>query len=87
VITAGKESTNGNRVKSRFYIDGSEVYSNDEGISSLPNITTPYYFGDDNYHYYPLNANVGVIRVYKTALSQSDITLNFNAQKARFGFQ
>jgi hypothetical protein len=86
VITAGKESTNGNRVKSRFYIDGAEVYSNDEGISSLPNITTPYYFGDDNYHFYPLNANVGVIRVYNKALTLSDIALNFNAQKSRFGF-
>jgi len=86
VITAGKESTNGNRVKSRFYIDGAEVYSNDEGISSLPNITTPYYFGDDNYHFYPLNANVGVIRVYNKALTLSDISLNFNAQKSRFGF-
>jgi hypothetical protein len=85
VITAGKESTNGNRVKSRFYIDGSEVYSADEGISSLPNITTPYHFGDDPYHYYPLNASVGILRVYKTALSQSEISLNFNAQKSRFG--
>lgn len=86
VITAGKESANGDRIKSRFYIDGTEVYSNDEGISILPNITTPYHFGDDTYHYYPLNANVGVIRVYKTALSQAEITLNFNAQKTRFGF-
>lgn len=86
VITAGKESANGDRIKSRFYIDGTEVYSNDEGISILPNITTPYHFGDDTYHYYPLNANVGVIRVYKTALSQAEITLNFNAQKVRFGF-
>jgi hypothetical protein len=86
VITAGKEAANGNRIKSRFYIDGAQVYSNDEGMSSLPNITTPYYFGDDNYHSYPLNANVGVIRVYKSALSQAEITLNFNAQKARFGF-
>lgn len=86
VITAGKEAANGNRIKSRFYIDGAQVYSNDEGMSSLPNITTPYYFGDDNYHSYPLNANAGVIRVYKSALSQAEITLNFNAQKARFGF-
>lgn len=85
VITAGKETANGNRVKSRFYIDGAEVYSYDEGISSLPNITTPYHIGDDPYHYFPLNGNIGVIRVYNTALSQAEITLNFNAQKARFG--
>ena len=33
-----------------------------------------------------INANIGPIHVYNRALSQTEITQNFNAQKSRFGF-
>ena len=83
VITAGKD-VSGSMI-STFYIDGAQVYTADEGGINLPDISAPYYFGDNDPQNCPINAKVGVLRVYNKALSQSDITLNFNAQKSRFG--
>jgi len=83
VVTAGKVS--GNMITT-FYIDGAQVYTGNEGGINLPNISAPYFFGDNNPQNCPINGNLGVLRVYNKALSQSDVTLNFNAQKSRFGF-
>ena len=33
----------------------------------------------------PVGGKLAIVRIYNTALSQGDITQNFNAQKSRFG--
>jgi len=33
----------------------------------------------------PINANIGIVQVYNRALSQAEITQNYNATKTRFG--
>ena len=81
VYTAGIESGN---VTTRIYVDGALVTSLNEGITALSSFTN-YLIGDgQDPGHHPLKGNMGLIRVYNTALSASTVTQNYDAEKDRF---
>jgi hypothetical protein len=81
VYTAGIESGN---ITTRIYVDGALVTSLNEGVTALSPFTN-YLIGDgQDPGHHPLNGNMGLIRVYNTALSASEVTQNYNAQIDRF---
>ena len=81
VYTAGVETGN---ITTRVYVDGIEVASQNEGISTLSSITN-YLIGDGQTPgQHPLNGNMGLIRVYNKTLSALEVAQNFNAEVDRF---
>jgi len=81
VYTAGIESGN---ITTRVYVDGVNVATQNEGISTLSSITN-YLIGDGQAPgQHPLNGNMGLIRVYNKTLSAPEITQNYNAEVNRF---
>ena len=81
VYTAGVESGN---ITTRIYIDGVSVASQNEGISTLSSFTNYFIGSGQNTGQHRLNAYMALIRVYNKALSLSDVSQNYDAQKARF---
>ncbi|WP_159434575.1 MBG domain-containing protein, partial [Flavobacterium flevense] len=81
VYTAGIESGN---ITTRVYLDGAEVATQNEGISTLSSITN-YLIGDgQTAGQHPLKGDMGLIRVYNKTLSSSEVTQNYNAEIDRF---
>ena len=56
-------------------------------FTTIPNTSTPLTIGDANVTglYGPIYGSLGYIRMYKRALSASEILQNYNATKSRFG--
>ena len=69
----------------RYYADGVLVHSNNEGIASLPSITSLLIGCGEINSVYLLKGNLAVCRVYAKALTPSEITQNFNKEKTRYG--
>ena len=81
VYTAGKESGN---ITTRVYLDGSLVATQDEGITDLSSFTN-YLIGDgQDPGHHPLNGNMGLMRVFNSALTAADILQNYYAEIDRF---
>ena len=68
-----------------LYINGSLVTSQNVNVQSNHNGNGAMYLMSDYTGGNPVGGKLAVVRIYNTALSQSDITQNFNAQKSRFG--
>ncbi len=82
VVTGGLE---GGTIVLRYYADGVLVHSNNEGIASLPSITSLLIGCGEINSVYLLKGNLAVCRVYAKALTPSEITQNFNKEKTRYG--
>jgi len=70
-----------------IYRNGSLVGSTSHGFGSIRNTSSPLYLGSFNGGQSSqwLNGRMGVVRMYSSALTASQILQNFNADKAKYG--
>ena len=68
-----------------IYINGTLVSSNTINVQAQHNGNGFLYLMCDYAGGNPVGGKLAVVRIYNTALSQNDITQNFNAEKSRFG--
>lgn len=69
------------------YINGALIGTVNHTFASILNATTPLYFGSYNGGEYPqyLNGKMGIVRLYNSALSDSQVLQNYNANKVLYG--
>lgn len=82
VFTGGLES---GTIITRVYSNNVLRTTYDEGISTLPSVNKFYVGVGESPSAHPFNGRIAVLRIYDRVLTTGEITLNFNAQKARFG--
>jgi len=70
-----------------LYINGVIQGSNSHSFSSILNSANPLYLGSYNGGEYPQwwNGKIGVVRLYSSALTSSEVLQNYNADKAKYG--
>jgi hypothetical protein len=70
-----------------FYINGSLIGSTSHTFNSIKNTTNPLYIGSFNGGQFPqwLDGSVGIVRVYNSALTASQVLGNYNASKSKYG--
>jgi hypothetical protein len=70
-----------------LYINGSLIGSNSHSFGSVRNTTSPLYLGSFNGGQFAqwLNGRMGVVRMYSSALTASQVLQNYNADKAKYG--
>jgi hypothetical protein len=70
-----------------LYVNGSLIGSNSHSFTSIKNTTSPLYIGSFNGGQFSqwLNGRMGVVRMYNKALTSSEITQNYNADKSKYG--
>jgi hypothetical protein len=70
-----------------LYINGSLIGSNSHSFTSIKNTTAPLYLGSFNGGQFSqwLNGRMGVVRIYSSALTGSQVLQNFNADKSKYG--
>jgi hypothetical protein len=70
-----------------LYINGSLIGSTSHTFNSIKNTTSPLYIGSFNGGQFPqwLNGNVGIVRVYNSALTASQVLGNYNVNKSKYG--
>jgi len=70
-----------------LYINGSFIGSNSHSFTSIKNTTSPLYLGSFNGGQFAqwLNGRMGVVRMYNSALTGSQVLQNFNADKSKYG--
>jgi hypothetical protein len=70
-----------------LYVNGTSQGSNSHSFTSVKNTTSPLYIGSFNGGQFPqwLNGDAGIVRIYDSALTPSEITQNFNADKSKYG--
>lgn len=70
-----------------LYVNGSSQGSNSHAFTSVKNSTNPLYLGNYNGGEYSqwFNGRMGVVRMYNTALSSSEVLGNYNATKEIYG--
>jgi hypothetical protein len=73
-----------NQQSAILYLNGIQIASNNYslGVGRITNAFTIGCFDGGNYN---LNGKIAITQVYNRALTQSEITQNYNAQKSRFG--
>ncbi|MEI7488880.1 MAG: LamG-like jellyroll fold domain-containing protein, partial [Chryseobacterium sp.] len=83
VYTGGFESPG--VTSTRIYINGQPESGNPYSTGSSFSALAPgYYIGNGADVIYPLNGNMGLIRVYNKVLTSSEVSTNYNALKSRF---
>ena len=70
-----------------LYINGVSKGSNSHTFTSVKNTTSPLYIGSFNGGQFSqwLNGRVGVVRLYNSALTSSQVLQNFNSDKSKYG--
>ena len=70
-----------------LYINGNLIGSNSHSFTSIKNTTSPLYLGSFNGGQFPqwLNGRMGVVRMYNSALTTSQVLQNYNADKSKYG--
>jgi hypothetical protein len=70
-----------------LYINGNLIGSIPHSFTSVKNTTSPLYLGSFNGGQFSqwLNGRMGVVRMYNSALTGSEILQNFNADKSKYG--
>ena len=70
-----------------LYINGSLIGSNSHSVTSIKNTTSPLYIGSFNGGQFAqwLNGRMGIVRMYNSALTGSQVLQNFNADKSKYG--
>jgi hypothetical protein len=71
-----------------LYINGNLIGSIPHSFTSIKNTTSPLFigsFGDGSAFGQWLNGRMGVVRMYNSALTGSEILQNFNADKSKYG--
>jgi hypothetical protein len=70
-----------------LFINGVSQGSKSHSFTSIRNTTNPLYIGSFNNGQFSqwLNGSVGIVRIYNSALTSSQVTQNFNADKTKYG--
>jgi hypothetical protein len=70
-----------------LYVNGVSQGSNAHAFASILNSTNPLYLGSYNGGEYPQwwDGRIGIVRMYSRALNSSQISQNYNANKAAYG--
>ena len=70
-----------------LFINGVSIGSTSHSFSSIKNTTNPLYIGSFNNGQFSqwLNGKVGIVRLYNSALTSSQVSQNFNADKSKYG--
>ena len=70
-----------------LYVNGNLVGSNSHSYTSVKNTTSPLYIGSFNGGQFGqwLNGRMGVVRMYNSALTGSQVLQNYNADKTKYG--
>jgi hypothetical protein len=76
--------TNGSSLET--FINGDSVNSVSCGTITVPNSTAPLYIGGETSAGSRwFNGRIGIVRLYNTALSSTDVLANYNGSKATYG--
>jgi hypothetical protein len=69
-----------------FYVNGVSMGSISHSFTSVKNTTSPLYLGSFNGGQFPqwLNGKVGIVRLYSTVLTSSEISQNYNADYRKY---
>ena len=69
------------------YINGSSIGSVSHSLTSILNHSNPLYLGRYNGGEYAQNFNgrIGITRLYGTSLSSSEVLINYNGDKSKYG--
>jgi hypothetical protein len=69
------------------FSNGSSVGTVNHSLSSILNTSSNLYIGSYNNGEYPqwFDGKVGVVRLYSSALTSSEVLQNYNADKAKYG--
>jgi hypothetical protein len=69
------------------FINGSSIGTVNHSFTSILNSTNPLYLGSYNNGEYPqyLSGKIGIVRLYNSALSSSDVLKNFEANRNTYG--
>ena len=74
----------GNAIK--FYVNGTLVNSVSGAGSNITSTSTTFFIGADTRNGSTVtNGDIPTVRMYSQALTATEVTQNFNAQKSRFG--
>lgn len=70
-----------------FYKNAVSQGTNAHVFTSIKNTTSPLYLGSFNNGQFNqwFNGRIGIVRIYNKALSSSEVTQNFNADKSKYG--
>jgi hypothetical protein len=71
-----------------LYVNGVSIGTRFHSFASVKNTTSPLYigsFGDGSVFGQWLNGRMGVVRMYNKALTFSEVSQNFNADKSKYG--
>jgi hypothetical protein len=70
-----------------LYVNGNLIGSNSHIFTSIKNTTSSLYMGSFNGGQFSqwLNGRMGIVRMYNSALTGSQILQNFNADKSKYG--
>jgi hypothetical protein len=70
-----------------LFINGVSQGSQSHSFASIRNTTNPLYIGSFNNGQFSqwLNGKVGIVRLYGSALTSSQVSQNFNANKSKYG--
>jgi hypothetical protein len=70
-----------------LYVNGSLIGSNVNNLTSIRNTTSPLYIGSFNNGQFSqwFNGKMGIVRIYNSALSSSDVSKNFEANRNIYG--
>lgn len=78
-------STEGSTIMTRVFVDGVQVLTQDEGYNTIASFPSLLIGSGELNSVYLLKGNLAVCRIYKKALTISEIQQNFNVNKSRFG--
>jgi hypothetical protein len=71
-----------------LYVNGVNIGTRNHSFPSVKNTTSPLYigsFGDGSVFGQWLNGRVGIVRMYNSALTASQVLGNYNASKSKYG--
>lgn len=70
-----------------LYKNGAFVGSNAHSFASINNTVNPLYLGNYNGNEYAqqLDGDMGIVRIYRRALSAAEVQINYNANKRLYG--
>jgi hypothetical protein len=70
-----------------LFINGVSQGSKAHSFTSIRNTTNPLYIGSFNNGQFAqwLNGKIGIVRIYNSALTSSQVTQNYNANKSKYG--
>jgi hypothetical protein len=78
---------NGSTKALETFVNGSSIGSVSHNLSSVLNSTNPLYIGSYNGGEFPqwFDGKIGIVRLYNSALSSSDVLKNFEANRNTYG--